>query len=152
MATDNLKERLRGDLNSARKAREKLRTLVLTTFLSEIRNREIELGSDAGDEEIERLLGTAIKRRREAAEQMRQGGREELAAKEDEEAVILRAYLPPQLEESDVRGYVREAIAGGAADLGSVMKVVMPRVKGRFEGKELNRVVREELGPHPARP
>ena len=99
-----------------------------------------------GNEEVERLLTTAIKRRREAAEQMRQGGREELAVKEEEEAGILRAYLPPQLDESDVRGYVREAIAAGASDLGSVMKAVMPRVKGRFEGKELNRVVREELG------
>lgn len=150
MATDSLKERLRADLNAARKQRDKLRTLVLTTFISEVRNREIELGSEAGDEEVERLLGTAMKRRREAAEQMRAGGREELAAREDEEAAILRTYLPPQLDEAEVRGYVREAIAAGASDLGSVMKVVMPRVKGRFDGKELNRVVREEL-PHPAR-
>lgn len=146
MATDSLKERLRADLNAARKERNKLRTLVLTTFISEVRNREIELGAEAGDEEVQRLLGTAMKRRREAAEQMRAGGREELAAREEEEAAILRTYLPPQLDETEVRGYVREAIAGGASDLGAVMKAVMPRVKGRFDGKELNRVVREELG------
>ena len=146
MSNDNLQERIRADLNSARKSRDKLRTLVLTTFLSEIRNREIEVGGTVENEEVERLLTTAIKRRREAAEQMRLGAREELAAREEEEAEILRAYLPPQLEEPEVRGYVREAIAAGASDLGSVMKAVMPRVKGRFEGKELNRVVREELG------
>jgi len=146
MANESLKARLREDLNASRRAREKLRTLVLTTFLSEIRNREIELGKEADDAEVERLLASAIKRRREAAEQMRQGGREELAAREEEEAEILRAYLPPQLDEAEVRGYVREAIAAGAADLGSVMKSVMPRVKGRFEGKELNRIAREELG------
>ncbi len=149
MAT--LQEQIRTDLNASRKNREKLRTLVLTTLIAEIRNREIELGAEASDDEVQRLLGTAIKRRREAAEQMRQGGREELAQREDEEAEILRASLPPQLGEAEVRAWVREAITSGASDLGSVMKAVMPKVKGRFEGKELNRVVREELGPHPTR-
>jgi uncharacterized protein YqeY len=145
MADPSLKEQLRSDLNAARKERDKLRTTVLTTLLSEIRNREIELGREAGEEDVQSLLTTAIKRRREAAEQMRGGGREELAAKEDREAEMLQAYLPPQLGEAEVRSMVREAIQGGASDLGGVMKAVMPRVKGRFEGKELNRIVREEL-------
>lgn len=143
---DLLKDRLRADLNSARRERDKLRTTVLTTFLSEIRNREIELGKEVGDDEVQALVTTSIKRRREAAEQMRAGAREELAAKEDQEALMLQAYLPPQLEEMDVRALVREAISAGAADLGSVMKAVMPKTRGRFEGKELNRIVREELG------
>ena len=143
---DQLKETIRLDLNSARKERAKLRTTVLSTFLSEVRNREIELGSAATDADVEALLITAIKRRREAADQMRTGNREELAAKEDEEALILQEYLPPQMEDQEVRALVRAAVTDGAADLGSVMKVVMPKVKGRFEGKELNRIVREELG------
>ena len=75
MPNEILQERIRADLNSARKSRDKLRTLVLTTFLSEIRNREIEVGGSVENEEVERLLTTAIKRRREAAEQMRAGGR-----------------------------------------------------------------------------
>jgi uncharacterized protein len=144
--SDTLKEQLRSDLNAARKDRDKLRTTVLTTFISEIRNREIELGREATDEDVQPLLTTAIKRRREAAEQMRAGGREELAAKEEQESAMLQAYLPPQLTEDDVRGMVREAIAGGAGDLGAVMKAVMPRAKGKFDGKELNRIVRESLG------
>jgi uncharacterized protein YqeY len=146
MPEQSLKERIRDDLNAARRERDKLRTLVLTTALSEIRNREIDLGRDAGDEDVQSLMSTAIKRRREAAEQMRAGGREELAAKEEQEAQMLKAYLPQQLSESEVRGYVREAVSGGATDLGSVMKAVMPKAKGRFDGKELNRIVREELG------
>jgi uncharacterized protein len=141
-----LKERLRADLNAARKDRDKLRTLVLSTFISEVRNREIDLGSEAGDSEVQSLLTTAIKRRREAAEQMRAGQREELALKEEEEATLLQAYLPPQLGEGEVRQMVRDAVAAGSRDLGAVMKAVMPQVKGRFEGKELNRIVREELG------
>lgn len=143
---EQLQDRLRADLNTARRERDKLRISVLSTFLAEVRNREIELGGDATDADIEALLTTAVKRRREAAEQMRAGSREELAAKEDQEAVLLQAYLPPQLDEADVRATVRAAIEGGAADLGGVMKVVMPQVKGRFEGRELNRIVREELG------
>ncbi|MQA90970.1 MAG: GatB/YqeY domain-containing protein [Gemmatimonas sp.] len=143
---ETLKDQIRADLNAARKERDKLRTTLLSTFLSEVRNREIEMGGGAGDEEVQALLTTAIKRRREAADQMRSGNREDLATKEELEAVILQAYRPPPLDESEVRGLVRDAIAGGAADLGSVMKTVMPKVKGRFEGKELNRIVREELG------
>ena len=143
---DALKDQLRDDLISSRKDRNKLRTAVLSTFLAEVRNREIEIGGQADDAEIQRLLTTAIKRRREASEQMRAGGRDELADKEEEEARMLQEYLPPQLDEAEVRGMVREAVQGGAKDIGAVMKVVMPRVKGRFEGKELNRLAREELG------
>jgi uncharacterized protein YqeY len=76
---------------------------------------------------------------------MRAGGREELAAKEEEEATLLQSYLPAELTEGEVREMVREAIDGGATDIGGVMKTVMPRARGRFDGKELNRVVREEL-------
>ena len=143
--SESLKLRLRNDLNSARKERDKFRTTLYTTFLSEVKNREIELGSEASDPEVQGLLTTAIKRRREAAEQMRLGGREELAEKEDQEALILQGYLPPQLGEAEVRELVRNAVAAGASDLGSVMKAVMPQVKGRFDGKELNRIVRETL-------
>lgn len=146
MADSPLKERVRVELNTARKERDKLRTTVLATFLSEIRNREIEVGHELTDEEIHAAATTAIKRRREAAEQMRAGGREELAAKEEREAEILQAYLPPQLGEDEVRALIRNAIAGGAGDLGAVMKAVMPRTRGRFEGQEVNRLVREELG------
>lgn len=115
-------------------------------MLAELRNREIELGREVTDEDVQGLVTTAIKRRREAAEQMRTGNREELAAKEEQEAALLQDYLPPQLSEEEVRRLVRAAIEGGASDLGAVMKAVMPRVKGLFEGRELNRVVREELG------
>ncbi len=145
MAETLLKDQVRADLNTARRERDKLRTMVLTTLLAEARNREIEIGGEVGDEEVRALITSAVKRRREAAAQMRRGGREELAAKEDQEAVILQSYLPPQLGEHKVRTMVREAMEAGAGDLGAVMKAVSPRVKGRFEGRELNRIAREEL-------
>lgn len=141
-----LKERIRADLNVARRERDRLRTLLLTTMLSDIRNREIELGHELSDAETTEVVGRAIKRRQEAAEQMRAGKRDDLAEKEEQEAALLAAYLPPPLEEAEVRALVREAIQGGAGSIGDVMGRIMPRIKGRFDGREANRIVREELG------
>ena len=143
---DELKERLRADLNTARRTRDKLRTSVLTMTLSELRNREIELGREAVDADVIEVVNRALKRRREAAEQMTQGGRPELAGKEEQEAQILTAYMPAALGETDVRALVRDAIAAGAGNVGAVMSAIMPRIKGRFDGKEANRIAREALG------
>jgi hypothetical protein len=140
-----LKARLRADLNQARRDRDRVRTLVLSTTLSEVRNREIELGAEASDDDVLQVIGRAIKQRRDAAEQMAAGGRPELAEKEDREAELLGAYLPEQLGEDDVRGLVREIVEGGADQMGTVMGQLMPRIRGRFDGKEANRIVREEL-------
>lgn len=140
-----MKNRLRADLNEARKAREKLRTLVLSTTLSELRNREIEIGKEADDAEVISVVTKAVKRRREAAEQMAAGGRPELAEKERQEAEILDGYLPEGLSEAEVREMVRELLAEGPGELGPVMGQLMPRLKGRFDGKAANRIVREEL-------
>jgi uncharacterized protein YqeY len=143
---DTLKDRIRADLNDARRSREKLRTTVLTTVLSEIRNKEIELGRDATDEDVIGVVIRAIKQRHEAAEQMRAAGREELAEKEEAEASILDAYTPESMTEAEVRALVEEIIAAGADAMGPVMAALMPKIKGRFDGKEANRIVREALG------
>jgi uncharacterized protein len=146
MEAASLKDRLREDLNAARRAREKLRLSVLTTTLSDVRNVEIELGRDASDADVVQIVQRAIKRRREAADQMRGGGRPELAEKEESEAALLEPYLPPQMTEADVRVLVRGAIADGADNVGAVMSRIMPSIKGVFDGREANRIVREELG------
>ncbi len=143
---ESLKERIRVDLNEARRAKDKLRTTVLTTVLSEIRNKEIEQGDDATDEDVIGVVTKAIKQRKEAAEQMRDAGREELAEKEEREAEILDAYTPESMSEDEVRTLVRELIASGADNMGAVMGRLMPQIKGRFDGGEANRIVREELG------
>src|SRR5512144_3196945 len=112
---ETLKERIRHDLTESRKARDREHTELLTTTISEIRNKEIDLGHELSDEEVIGVVATAIKRRREAAEQMRAGHREELAQKEEREAAVLQAYMPAALTEEDVRGMVRTAIAAGAS-------------------------------------
>ncbi|HWV56045.1 MAG TPA: GatB/YqeY domain-containing protein [Longimicrobiales bacterium] len=146
MAESSLLGRIRADLNTARKERDRTRMDALGMLIAESQNRRIEKGAELTDDDIVALITGAVKRRREAAEQMRAGGRDELATKEEAEAAILQSYLPEQLSEDEVRGLVREAIAAGATDLGAIMKSVMPRTRGRFDGKELNRIAREELG------
>jgi hypothetical protein len=142
----SLKERLRSDLNAARRERNKLRTLLLTTTLAELRNHEIELGREAVDADVIDVVRRAIKKRREAAEQIRAGGRTDLADQEEQEAAMLTAYLPPALDETQVRAMIREVIAAGAGTVGAVLSAVMPRLKGSFDGREANRIAREELG------
>jgi uncharacterized protein YqeY len=143
--SDTLKARLQADLNQARRDRDKDRLGLLSMTLSEVKNREIELGGEADDEEVQSVVGRAIKRRREAAEQMRAGGREELAAREDAEALVLSAYLPPGLTEDEVRAMIREILDSGVEGIGPVMGRLSGRIKGRFDGKEANRLVREAL-------
>lgn len=140
-----LKDTIREELNAARKQRDKLRTVLYTSTLSEIKYKEVELGRAATDADVLDVVSKAIKRRREAAEQMRAGNRLDLAEKEEQEAALLGKYLPAQLSEDEVRGLVRDAIASGATNLGAVMGRIMPKLKGAFDGKEANRIVKEEL-------
>lgn len=141
-----LKSRLQTDLNQSRKQRDKDRTLVLSTILADLRYREIDDGHEASDDVVIEVISRAIKQRKDASEQMSAAGRGELAAVEDAQAEILAAYLPDAMSEDEVRALVREAIAGGMKEMGPLMASLMPTIRGRFDGKEANRIVREELG------
>ena len=120
--------------------------MVLSTVLSEIRNKEIDGRIELDDDGVIQVLTKGIKQRADAATQMRDAGREELAANEDAQAEILKLYLPEGLTEDEVRTLIREAIAAGANEMGPLMGRIMPQIRGKFDGKEANRIVREELG------
>lgn len=142
----SLKDQIRDDLNAARRDRDKNRTTLLTMTISEIKNKEIEVQHELSDPEVVDVVQKAIKRRKEASEQMRTGNRLDLADKEDAEAALLSAYLPPQMSEAEVRALIREAIEGGATTMGAVMGKISGKIKGLYDGKEANRLVKEELG------
>lgn len=141
----SLPERLRAAMNQARKRRDQARTLLLSTILSDLKNRELELNHPASDDEAAEVLRRGVKRRGEAIEQYERAGRAELAARELAEVRMLEEFLPAAVPPEEIRAAVREAIAGGATDLGTVMGTVMPRFKGRADGKLVNQIVREEL-------
>ena len=140
-----LKTRIQSDLNRARKDPARGRPLVLSTTLSELKNREIELGREASDNDAIRVLTRGIKQRRESAVQMRAGARPDLADNEEAQAEILKGYLPESISEDQVRLMIREVIAEGEDKMGAVMGRLMPRLKGRFDGREANRLVQDEL-------
>ena len=142
----DLQTRLQADLNASRKAQDKPATLLLGTILSDIKNRRIELKRDPNDAEIIDVLRKGIKRRRESVEMYEKGGRADLATKERSEVVALEKYLPPAVDESELRAAVTAAIAGGATTIGAVMGKVLPQFKGRAEGSTINAIAKEELG------
>jgi uncharacterized protein len=138
-------EALRAALNAARKAQDKDRTLVLGTILANLKNREIELRRPATNEEVAEVLQKGIKIRREAVEQYSAAGRADLAGQEEAQIKVLEEFLPPAVDPAEIRGAVRDAISGGAKDIGKVMAQVLPKYKGRADGKLINQIVREEL-------
>lgn len=141
-----LAARLQGELNTARKAQDKARLLLLGTVLADFQNHEISLKRALTDDDVVEVLRKAIKRRRESVEMFEKGGRAEQAATERWEAESLEVYLPAAPSDDEVRAAVRAAIDGGAKQMGAVMGKVMPRFKGRLDGSVLSRIAREELG------
>jgi hypothetical protein len=141
----SLAERLRAAMNEARKHRDQARTLLLSTILSDIKNREIELNHPPTDDETADVLRRGIKKRRESVEAYEQAGRADLAATETAEITALASFLPASVPPEEIRAAVREAMAGGAKDMGKLMGAVMPKFKGRADGSLVNKIVREEL-------
>jgi len=140
-----LGEALRTALTAARKAQDKKRTLVLGTILANLKNREIELTRAVTDDDVIDVLRKGIKTRRESVEQYTAANRPELADAERFQIDVLEEFLPPAVDPQEIRAAVRAAIAGGAKDVGKVMGQVLPQFKGRADGKDVNRIVREEL-------
>lgn len=145
MADQSLADRLRAAMNEARKQRDQARTLLLSTILSDVKNREIELNHTPTDDETAEVMRRGIKKRKESVEAYEKGGRTELAAAEANEIKILETFLPAQVSADEIRAAVRELVKDGVTDMGKLMGAVMPKFKGRADGKLVNQIVREEL-------
>jgi uncharacterized protein YqeY len=135
-----LKDRLRGDLTEAMKARDEVRTRTLRMALTSITRDEVAGPSarELTDDEVISVLTREAKRRREAAEAFAAAGRDEQAAAERAEGVILDGYLPAQLSDEELAAMVETVIdetgASGMAAMGQVMRALSPRVAGRADG------------------
>ncbi len=144
-----LKEKLLQDMKEAMKAKDKVRLSTIRMINSLIKNAEIEKRGELTNDEIVQLLMKYAKQRRESIEMYEKGGRQDLVEKEKAELAIVESYLPKQLSEEEIRDIVKQAIeetgASSPKDLGKVMKVVMPKVRGKADGSVVNRIVREML-------
>jgi hypothetical protein len=142
-------ERIRADQKEAMKAGDRIRLSTLRLLVNDLHNRKIELGRDLNDDEAIEVLDRALKKRREAEEEYRKAGRQDRSDAEAAEAQVIQQYLPEALETAALDALIEEAItatgASSAKEMGRVMGYLMPRVKGRAEGGEVSRRVRERL-------
>ncbi len=147
----SLKDKLTEDMKQAMKDKEagKLRLSVIRMVRASIKNTEIDRKKELGDEEVLDVLAKEVKMRRDALEEFRKGNRPDLVAGLEQEIAILMGYLPAQLGEEEVRALVAEAVAltgaAGPKDMGKVMAALMPKVKGRADGKTVNAMVKDAL-------
>jgi uncharacterized protein YqeY len=151
-----LKDRIVADLTAAMKAKDADRLAVLRMLKAKMMEAEVAqrekkgLGYVLEDPEAQAVIAAYGKQRRDSIDAYRQGGREDLAAKEEAELALILQYLPAQLSADEIRTIVGEAIkesgATSAKDMGAVMKIVMPKVKGVSDGKVVNQIVKELLG------
>ena len=137
-------DQVQDDVKTALKAGERERVHALRLIAAELQKAAKEGGGD----EVE-VLQRERKRRLEAAEAYRDGGRADQAAAEEREAEMISAYMPEQVSDEELAALVGDAVAESGAsspkDMGKVMSLVMPKVKGRADGRRVSAVVQEKL-------
>lgn len=145
-----LKQRISDLMKSCMKSGDKEQLAFVRNLHAAIRKREIDDRKDLDDAEIQKIASTSIKQRQDSIDQFRKGGREDLVAKEEAELKFLQSFLPAQLSDDElksiIQGAVAEAQATTAKDIGKVMKVLMPKVQGKADGKKINEFVKAQLG------
>ena len=144
-----LRETLDSDLKEAMRNKEALKRTVLRTMLSEIRNAEINSQSTLDDEGIISVLTKQVQQRKDSVEAYEAANRQDLVAKESEEINIISVYLPEQLPQEEIEQIIDSAISQSGAssldDMGKIMGLVMPQVRGRADGKIVNTIVTSKL-------
>jgi uncharacterized protein YqeY len=137
------------DFTKAMKEQDKLTLSVLRGLKTAVKNKQVELRQEPSEDQIRGVISSEIKKRKEAIEKYNEGSRPDLAEKEKSEMDILTSYLPPQLSTEEIKEILTQVIqeisANGPKDLGMVMKTAMPKLTGRADGREVNRLARELL-------
>lgn len=146
-----LMDQLLEDIKTAMKARQQEKLTALRMLHSELKNISVNAGKELTKKDFDDVLARAVKQRRDAAEGFKQGGRDEQAAKELREIEFFAKYLPQQLSAEEISQLAAECIKQSGAlekkDMGKVMQLLMPKVKGRADGKMVNQVVTGLLAP-----
>ena len=146
----SLQEKLNTDLKAAMRARDELRMLVLRTLLSSMNYAEIAKQKKLDDGGVIEVIGKEVKQRRESIEAYEKGNRKDLADKEKAEMAVLQEYMPAQMSGEEITAIVEKVIAEvgakGPGDKGKVMQKLMPQVKGKADGNEVNNIVTSLLG------
>ena len=143
-----LKETLKKDEIAAMKARDKAKVNVLRLVNAEIKAYEVNNREDISDENVIKIIEKSIKQNKEALEYAKQANNEEKIAEGNFAIEVLTQYLPKQLTDDEVNEMLKEIIASGnytAADMGKIMKEIMPKVSGKFDRSKINPMVKALL-------
>jgi len=145
----SLKEQLDSDLKESLKAKDSIRTGVIRLLKAAIKNREVEKRGELSEEELLHAVNSQVKTRKESIIEFKKGNRADLVEKEEQELAILQTYLPKQLTPDEIEALVanaiRDAQAQGPKDMGAVMKLLMPQITGRCDGKMVSELVKNKL-------
>ena len=147
----SLRQRITKDLTAAMKSKEAEKTSTLRMVKAALMNREIEKGGELTDDEMQKLLRTLVKQRRDSVEQYEKAGRAELAKKETAEIAVIEAYLPQAASREEIERVVGEVIAETGAssmrEMGAVMKATQARLADRnADGRTVSEIVKARLG------
>lgn len=141
--------RLDDDIKQAMKDRMKQRVSTLRMMKSSLHNESIELGHELSNDEAVSVLGRELKKRKDSLQAYEKAGREDLAKTEREEIATIEAYLPRPISEEELNRLIQETInevgASQLSDMGEVMRAIMPKVKGKADGGEVNQLVKQYL-------
>ena len=145
----SLREQLDTDLLEAVRNKDELRRSALRLIKASVQSEEKSKGKALGDDDVVQVLSREAKRRKESIEAFKDGNRPDLVEKEEAELALIAKYLPQQLTADEIheiaRSVIEEVGAGGPGDRGKVMGRLMPQVKGKADGKMVNRIVGELL-------
>ena len=143
------KETVDREMILAAKSKDKIRLSALRMLKNGLHNREIDLKRELDEVEFLQLLSSMVKQRKDSIEQFEKGGRMDLVEREQAELKVIEEFLPDQLSEADLDAAIMEAIretgATSARDMGKVMKVLMPKLTGRADGKAVGEKVKSRL-------
>jgi uncharacterized protein YqeY len=143
------KETVDREMILAAKSKDKIRLSALRMLKNGLHNREIDLKRELDEVEFLQLLSSMVKQRKDSIEQFEKGGRMDLVEKEQAELKVIEEFLPAQLSEADLDAAITETIretgATSARDMGKVMKVLMPKLTGRADGKAVGEKVKARL-------
>ena len=145
----SLLERLNSDIKHAMKNKEKDKLSVIRMIKSSIQNEAIKTGNELSEDEELTVLSREVKQRKDSLHEFDKAGRQDLVEKIRTELQYVELYMPKQLSEEEVSEIVKQAIsetgASSKAEMGKVMSVIMPKVKGKAEGSLVNKLVQQHL-------
>ncbi len=144
-----MQTRLNDDMKQAMRDRDVLRRDVIRYLRSEVKNQEIRDQKELDDAGVIQVLSRQAQQRRDSIEAYRDADRQDLVDKEESELSVIMAYLPQQMTQEEITALVQQVVsevgASGPEDMGKVMGAIMPQVRGKAEGREVNAIVQQTL-------